>query len=117
MISNKDDFQHACGNQSLTWKENGKLRTSGLSLIYHVNYFRYSTDILHPAQLKLLLYLKKTGLASRNIVHHSACFYVLFLCEADYITIDSAGSYSAVACILWSFRFIVLNRTKKCPAP
>jgi len=53
MISNKDDFQHACGNQSLTWKENGKPRTSGLSLIYHVN-FRYSTDILHPAQFKII---------------------------------------------------------------
>lgn len=52
MISNKDDSQHGCGNQSLTWKENGKPRT--LSLIYHVN-FRYYADILQPAQFKIIV--------------------------------------------------------------
>ena len=60
-------------------------------------YLRYYENMLH--KIKFSLYLKKAGLASRNIVHlqeiilHCAgfCFCIHHcFCEGDEITIDPA---------------------------
>ena len=52
-----------------------------LSVIYTVNYFlRISGNMLHKKHVPMQnfpLYLKKAGLASRNIVHVQKTFYVV----------------------------------------